>query len=66
MKKYKVIKEYDRFYLAEDSKGFKECFSKVENVVDSDGYITIQESNYQGNYGLPPEKVNKKFNGGKY
>lgn len=37
--KFKVIKEYDRFYLAEDSKGRKECFDKIFHKPDKDGYI---------------------------
>lgn len=38
--KYKVIKEYDKFYLTENMKGFKECFDKVLYKPDKNGYIT--------------------------
>lgn len=66
MKRYKVIKEYDRFYLAVDENGFKECFSKATTKVDAEGYITIRETLYPGGIGLPSEKVNKTFNGGRF
>ena len=38
--KYKVIKEFDRFYLAESPSGWKETFHKAEYKPDKDGYIT--------------------------
>lgn len=66
IKRYKVIKEYDRFYLATDENGFKECFPKVGNRVDKDGYITVRETIYPGGKALPSEKVNKNFNGGRF
>lgn len=28
--KYKVVKEYDKYYLARSEKGWKECFLKEE------------------------------------
>lgn len=38
--KYKVIAEYDRYYLTKSEKGWKECFLKEEYKPDKDGYIT--------------------------
>ncbi len=32
--KYKVIKEYDRFYLCESKQGHEECFFKNEHKQD--------------------------------
>lgn len=46
--KYKVIKEFDRFYLAESPSGWKETFHKVEYKPDKDGYIT-KEKEYKWN-----------------
>lgn len=37
--KYKVIKEYQRFYLCRSEKGWLECFSKSNYKVDANGYI---------------------------
>lgn len=37
--KYKVIKEYERYYLTEDEKGRKECFDKTFHKPDKNGYI---------------------------
>ncbi len=37
--KYKVIKEYKRFYLCKSEKGYLECFTKNNYKVDIDGYI---------------------------
>lgn len=54
--KYKVIKEYERFYLAVSPSGWKETFNKPLYKPDSEGYITKKrESNCQGNnIGHPP------------
>lgn len=37
--KFKIIQEYDRFYLAVNDKGFRECFNKAEYYPTEDGYI---------------------------
>lgn len=48
--KYKVVEEYDRFYLAISPSGWKETFNKSEYKPNSDGYIIKKrENNYQGN-----------------
>ena len=48
--KFKVIKEFDRFYLAESPSGWKETFYKYEYKPDKEGYITKKrEYNYHGN-----------------
>lgn len=61
--KFKVIGEYEHFYLGESEKGYKECFSKFDNKIDSEGYITKRrENNYVGGIALSPDKVNRKFN----
>ena len=60
--KYKVLKEYDYYYLTECSVGYKECFLKYE-YEPINGYIEPRKNNYVGNHmGLKPEKVNKPFN----
>lgn len=64
MEKYKIIKEYDRFYLCEHPKGYRECFSKYEYKPTVDGYIVKRKSNFIGHpgTGLTTDKVNKNFN----
>lgn len=37
--KYKIIAEYDRYYLAVHPNGWKECFNKKEFKPTKDGYI---------------------------
>lgn len=65
--KYKVIKEYSRFYLAESENGYKETFEKWKYIPDSEGYIYKEnEDNYKGGTALSSYKVNNKFNKGKY
>lgn len=55
--KFKVIKEFDRFYLAESPSGWKETFFKYEYKPDEDGYITQRkEYNYKGNSNPVPPK----------
>lgn len=41
--KYKVIKEYERYYLTQDEKGCKECFDKIFHKPDKNGYIVKKE-----------------------
>lgn len=60
--KYRVIKEYDRFYLAIHPNGYKECFQKYKYKPDKDGYIIKETYEYSGGQALPPEKVNTSFN----
>lgn len=63
MKKYKVIKEYTRFYLAESPSGYRECFSKNEYKPNCNGEIVKKkEYNYKGGITLSDDKVNKSFN----
>lgn len=38
--KYKVIKEYERYYLTQNERGHKECFDKIFHKPDKNGYIT--------------------------
>ncbi len=58
--KYKVIKEYKRFYLAESPNGYKECFMKYEYKKDNDGYIYKRIPEYEG-HEINPDKVNRAF-----
>lgn len=37
--RYKLLKEYDRYYLCESSTGYKVCFSKFGHRVTDDGYV---------------------------
>lgn len=37
--KYKVVKEYNRFYLCESKKGYLECFNKYNYKIDAEGYV---------------------------
>lgn len=61
--KYKIIKEYDTYYLCERPKGYKECFNKTDYKKTEDECIIKKANAYTGQAGLPPEKVNRKFNG---
>ncbi len=45
--KYKVLQEYDRYYLGENEKGFKECFLKSEYKPTEEGYIIKKTVNDQ-------------------
>lgn len=45
--KYKLIKEYDKFYLCEyelNNNKFRTCFLKVDSVV-KDGYVYRRRNN---------------------
>lgn len=42
MIEYKVLREYNRFYLCEHPKGYKECFLKSENT-PVNGHITLEQ-----------------------
>jgi len=42
IKRYKIIKEYQLFYLTIDENGFKECFKKRFHQPTDDGYIEIK------------------------
>lgn len=60
---FKIIAEYDRYYLAVSPNGYKECFNKTTYKPTEDGYIIKKkENNYTGSVALPSEKVNKSFN----
>ncbi len=63
--KYKIIQEYERFYVCEyESKlgKIRESFIKDENIKVEDGYVYTKPSVEQIHEGLPSEKVNKLFN----
>jgi hypothetical protein len=63
--KFKVIEEYEKFYLAINEKGFRECFLKKEYTPENGVITKRREYNYHGGTALPKEKVNKIFNPGK-
>ena len=68
MIKYKVIKEYDRYYLTNHPCGYRECFHKIDYKPTIDGYIVVAgelERKIKERTSLPPEKVNRLFNPGK-
>ncbi len=58
MKRYKVIAEYPRYYLAEDDLRFKECFQKVIYKPDEEGYIYKNLPSYEG-HPNPPQSINR-------
>lgn len=60
MKRYKVIAEYPRYYLAEDDLRFKECFQKVIYKPDEEGYIYKNLPSYEG-HPNPPKSINRVF-----
>lgn len=63
MEKLRIVKEYDKFYLCEHSKGYKECFNKRDYKATNDGYIVKRkENNYTGGLALSSDKVNRNFN----
>lgn len=43
MKKYKVIDEYEHFYLCISKNGYRECFNKILYKPDSEGFIYIKD-----------------------
>ncbi len=64
MDKFKIIKQYDRYYLCIHPAGYKECFSKYEYRPTEDGYIIKKHSLNTGRLGatIDPKKVNRNFN----
>lgn len=63
MIEYKVLKEYDRYYLCEHPKGYKTCFRKNEYSPTKDGSIFVKDDSESAErQGLSSEKVNKSFN----
>lgn len=45
MDKYKVIKEYESYYLCEHEKHkYKECFNKFDYKLNEEGYIVKQRN----------------------
>lgn len=62
--KYKVVEEYDRFYLGESKKGYKKCFEKYKYHPDENGYIT-EESENDYHESIPKEKLRKMKTGNK-
>ena len=57
MDKYKVIQEYNRYYLAEHEKfGYKECFDKSEYETDDNNYIRHKKNSYSRIY-LEKEEI---------
>lgn len=60
--KYKVLEEYDRFYLGVSERGYKECFDKRKYKPDQDGYIEKNiDNNYADGVAPAPDKINKNF-----
>lgn len=62
--KYKIIKEYGRFYVCEYETAlgvYRECFLKKDCKVKN-GYVIVKMQIEQHHEGLPSEKVNKYFN----
>lgn len=67
MIEYKILKEFDKFYLCEHPKGYKTCFRKDEHNPTEDGCIVVKDENtYVERQGLPSDKVNKSFNESKF
>lgn len=64
MNSFKIIKEYDRFYLCEHSTGYKECFSKCEYMPTEENFIVKKVSLNVGRPGaiIDPKLVNRNFN----
>lgn len=67
--KYKIIQEYERFYVCEyETKlgKIRESFIKDRNLKVEDGYVYVKQPSEQLHVGLPSEKVNKAFNPGNF
>lgn len=65
VRKYKVIEEYDRYYLAEDSETkAKECFNKPLFIPDKEGFISKAIEDYGSGPSKKRGKINKSFNQG--
>lgn len=53
--RYKVIKEYNKFYLCESEKGYKKCLDKYKYKPDENGYI-VEENENDYHDSIPKEK----------
>lgn len=65
MDKFKIIREYERFYLAKSSMGFNVCFNKndVETIID--GFIVEKKKIETRGGKIPSDKINRAFYFGK-
>lgn len=63
MDKFKVIKEYEKYYLCEHEKHkYKECFSRIGHRLDKDGYITKTETDLGKIKQVPmPSELEKSY-----
>lgn len=59
--KFKIIEEYEKFYLAQAPNKYYECFLKVDYKPDEEGYINKKLNDFEG-HDIDPEKVNRNFN----
>lgn len=59
--KFRIIKEYDKFYLAQAPNEYYECFLKVDYKPDENGFIIKKVNDFEG-HDIEPEKVNRNFN----
>lgn len=64
MERFKVIKEYERYYLCEHEKcKYKECFSKIGHRPDKDGYIIKIETDLGKIKQIPiPSELEESYN----
>lgn len=58
---FKVIKEYERFYLTQSPNKYYECFLKVEYRPNEYGFIFKKVNEFEG-HDIDPDKVNRDFN----
>lgn len=62
LKRFKILAEYNYYYLTISDNGYKECFNKYQYKPTNDGYILKKEYDYKGGIPTPPEHVNRRFN----
>ncbi len=60
-RKYKIIKEYERYYLTEDKNGNKECFDKATHTNIKDGYLIVMERIIDGTNMARPRGKGQDF-----
>lgn len=58
---FKVVKEHEKFYLAQSPNKYYECFLKSEYRPNKDGFIFKKMNEFEG-HDIAPEKVNRDFN----
>ena len=59
--RFKIVEEYEKFYLAQSPNKYCECFLKVDYRPTEDEFIIKKVHEYEG-HDIDLDKVNRSFN----